>query len=102
MNYAGITVQINEKLQDNDAKCSKMGELMFMMNSETVGRPFVFAKKYEKRYFKISELFCDLTKTSRIVLFGIVIVRLICQKFYSEWAPKFLMAAHIHSASRCF
>jgi hypothetical protein len=57
MNYAGTTVQINEKLKDNDAKCSRMGELMFMMNSETVGRPFVFAKNTKNGTSKFQNSF---------------------------------------------
>jgi hypothetical protein len=80
-----------------------MGEQMFTMKSELVGRSSVVSddlvqsvgqKISERRRFTISELSCEFSQFSRIVLYKIITVRLDYRKFCARWVPKMLTGAH--------
>jgi hypothetical protein len=68
-----------------------MGEQMFTMKSEAVGRPSAVSddlvqsvEKVERRLFSISEVSCEFPQILRSVLFEIITVRLGCHKFCSR------------------
>jgi hypothetical protein len=64
--------------EDNDVECSKMGEEIFTMKSEVVGRPSVVSddlvqrvdqKNGERRCFTISEPSCEFPQILFTVLY---------------------------------
>jgi hypothetical protein len=48
----------------------------------------------ERRRFTISELSCEFPQISRIVLYEIITVRLICHKLCARWVSKMITGAH--------
>jgi hypothetical protein len=67
-----------------------MGEQMFVMKREVVGRRSLVSDglvQSERRRFTVSELSCEFPQISRIVLYEIITIRLGClRKIGSEKA----------------
>jgi hypothetical protein len=73
-----------KELLENGVECSKIGEQIFTMKREMVGRPSVVSdylvqsvdqKICENRRFKTSEFPCEFPQISRTVLYEIITVR---------------------------
>jgi hypothetical protein len=80
-----------------------MGEQMFTMKNEVVGRSSALSdvlvqsvdkKNSERRRFTISKLSCQFPQISRTVLYDSIIVTLGYYKFWARWVPKMLMGAY--------